>query len=97
MIDLKMLTTREDLRKITGLPGDNYDEALWDAGFNLDDWDVCFVSDVPLTIDEKEEDGLTLTNAIDGAYWLISKMENYCVGYEHIEYNGKHYYMVYHS
>ena len=44
-----------------------------------------------------EEDGFTLTNAIDGAYWLISKMENYCVGYEHIEYNGKHYYMVYHS
>ena len=48
MIELKMLTSREDLRKITGLPRDNHDEALWDVGFNLDDWDVCFVSDVPL-------------------------------------------------
>lgn len=87
-----MLTTRDDLRKITGLSGDNHDEALWDAGFNLDDWDVCFVSDVPLTTDE-----LAWDNAIDEAYWLISRMENYCVGYEHVEYNGKHYYMVYHS
>ena len=34
MIELKMLTTREYLRKITGLPGDNHDKALWDAGFN---------------------------------------------------------------
>lgn len=49
MITLKMLTSREDLQKITGLPSDNYDEALWDAGFNLDNWDVCFVSNVPLT------------------------------------------------
>ena len=84
MIDLKMLTTREDLREITGLPSDNHDEALWTAGFNLDDWDVCFVSDVPL--DEDRE-----------AWWLLIKMECHCVGYEHTEYNGKHYYMVYHS
>lgn len=83
MIDLKMLTTREDLRKITGLPSDNHDKALWDAGFNLDDWDVCFVSDIPLT----EEN----------AWWLVIKMECHCVGYEHVEYGGKHYYMVYHS
>ena len=92
MIDLKMITTREDLRKITGSPSDNHDEALWDAGFNLDDWDVCFVSDVPLTIDE---DGYE--DQIEDAYWLVWKMKNYCVGYEHVEFNGKHYYMVYHS
>lgn len=86
MIDLKMLTTREDLREITGLLSDNHDEALWDAGFNLDDWDVCFVSDVPLDDDWDNE-----------AWWLVNKMECHCVGYEHVEYNGKHYYMVYHS
>ena len=84
MIELKMLTSREDLRKITGLPSDNHDEALWDAGFNLDDWDVCFVSDVPL-----EED--------DDAYWLLMRMESYCVGYEHVEYGGKYFYIAYHS
>lgn len=86
MIDLKMLTTREDLREITGLPSNNHDQALWDAGFNLDDWDVCFVSDVPLDDDWNSE-----------AWWLVTKMECHCVGYEHTEYNGKHYYMVYHS
>ena len=37
--------TREDLRELTGLPGDDYDKALWDAGFDLDDWDWGFVSD----------------------------------------------------
>lgn len=35
--------TREDLRELTGLSGDNHDEALWDAGFDLDDWDFGFV------------------------------------------------------
>ena len=85
MIELKMLTSREDLRKITGLPRDNHDEALWDVGFNLDDWDVCFVSDVPL-----EEDN-------DDAYWLLMRMESYCVGYEHVEYGGKHFYIAHHS
>lgn len=86
MIELKMLTTREDLREITGLPSDNHDKALWDAGFNLDDWDVCFVADIPLDDDWDSE-----------AWWLVNKMDSRCVGYEHTEYNGKHYYMVYHS
>ena len=83
MIELKMITTREDLRKITGLPSDNHDKALWDAGFNLDDWDVCFVSDVELDW--------------DNAGWLMCQMDAYCCGAEHTAYNGKHYYMVYHS
>lgn len=96
MIDLKMITTREDLRKITGLPSDNHDEALWDAGFNLDDWDVCFVSDVPLTRKESDEYE-EWEEKVDEAYWLLSRMENYCIGYEHVEYGGKHYYIAYHS
>lgn len=92
MIELKMLTSREDLRKITGSPSDNHDEALWNAGFNLDDWDVCFVSDVSLT---KDEEGYE--DPIDEAYWLLNRMEYYCVGYEHVEYGGKHFYIAYHS
>lgn len=92
MITLNMLTSREDLRKITGLPSDNYDEALWDAGFNLDDWDVCFVSDVPLT---QLEDGYE--EPVDEAWWLVSRMENWCVGYDHVEYGGKHFYITHHS
>lgn len=99
MIDLKMITTREELREITGLSSDNHDEALWNAGFNLDDWDVCFVSDVPLTNrngwDYPTEDAWDIP--IEDARWLVNQMECYCVGYEHTKYNGKHYYMVYHS
>lgn len=30
-------------------------------------------------------------------YWILSRMERYCVGYKHTEYNGRHYYMMYHS
>lgn len=96
MIELKMLTTREDLREITGLPSDNHDEALWDAGFNLDDWDVCFVSDVPLTLTMCDSEG-AWEDPHDDAWWLVSRMENYCVGYDRVEYGGKHYYLVHHS
>lgn len=98
MIDLKMLTTLEDLEEITGLPSD----LLWGKGFNLDDWDVCFVSDIPLTYPQytetkyDEDDGF-FEEPIDEANWLIRRMECYCVGYEHVEYADKHYYMVYHS
>lgn len=100
MIDLTMLTSREDLCEITGLPSDNHHKALWDAGFNLDDWDVCFVSEVPLTTHETDEDDYEWyewDEPIKDAHWLVISMENYCIGYEHVEYGGKHYYMVYHS
>lgn len=80
MIDLKMFNTEKELSTLTGL---DHDE-LWDAGFNLDDWDVGFQADIELTHK-------------DSAWWLIDRMDNYCVGYEHNEYKGKHYYMVYHS
>lgn len=83
--------TREELRELTGLPGDNYDEALWNAGFNLDDWDFGFVSD------EEWSDAWGWTNGSYMEWWLLYKMENHCVGYEHTEYNGRHYYIAYHS
>lgn len=86
--------TREELRTLTGLPGDNYDRALWDAGFNLDDWDFGFVSDTEWNPDGWWEK----TNpATYFEYWLLMKMEQHCCGYVHTEYGGKHYYLAYHS
>ena len=92
MIDLKMFSSEKELSILTGLDH----EELWDAGFNLDDWDVGFQSDIELT--RIEHDGYdTWTTSIDVAWWLVNQMDNYCVGYKHNEYKGKHYYMVYHS
>ena len=82
MINLKMFSTEEDLLKLTGLK--DHDD-LWDAGFDLDDWDVGFCADAPLDYDD------------DDSHWLMTQMENYCAGYEHTVYNDKDYYMVYHS
>ena len=36
-------------------------------------------------------------NASYYEYFLLDRMANYCVGYKHTEYNGRHYYMMYHS
>lgn len=93
MIELKMLTTEDDLQKVTGLTHDE----LWEHGFNLDDWDVCFASDVPLMKTVETKDGCIWDEPTKDAWWLVMRMDNYCVGCENVEYNGKHYYMVYHS
>ena len=34
---------------------------------------------------------------MNDADWLGQQMENYCVGYNYCEVNGKHYYTVHHS
>lgn len=115
MYNLKMFTTREELRQLTGLPSDNYDKALWDNGFDLDDWDVGFESDKPLehiygtepneNLEEDYDDSCYCHEDIeidfscpnDDAYWLVNRMDNYCCGYNCTKYNGKYYYLVYHS
>ena len=84
--------TLEELRKLTGLPADDHDAALWDAGFDLDDWDFGFVSDT-----EWSEDGWYEGKSPFYEYFILDRMENYCVGYKHTEYKGRHYYMMYHS
>ena len=96
MISLRITNNREDIRAWTGLPSDNCDEALWDAGFNLDDWDICIESDTRL-VEEIEEDGDKWIEPKGDAYWLVRQMENYCVGYNEVEYNGKWYYTVHHA
>ena len=99
MYNMVMFNTREELRGLTGLPGDNYDAALWAAGFDLDDWDVGFQSDKPLYKTEiDEEDGHEYeTAADDAADWLTWQMDGYCCGATHTEYGGKHYYLVHHA
>lgn len=80
--------TREELRELTGLPSD---QALWDAGFKLDDWDFGFVSDTEWT------DGWWSDSGSYYEYWLLDRMYSHCIGYEHVEYDGSHYYIAYHS
>lgn len=92
MITLRITDNREDIRKWTGLPSDNYDEALWNAGFNLDDWDMCIESDKRLV---READEWCVP--VDEAWWLVTQMEGYCCGYNEVEYNGKWYYTVHHA
>lgn len=96
MINLRMTDSREDIRAWTGLPADNYDEALWEAGFNLDDWDVCFESDKRL-VRECDEDGDTWLEPIGEAWWLVHQMGGYFVGFNEVEYNGKWYYTAHHA
>lgn len=88
---ITFFSTREELREMTGLPGDNHDRALWDAGFNLDDWDFGFMTDR-----EWNEEAWFCSGPYY-EYWLLQHMINHCVGYSHTEYNGRHYYMTYHS
>ena len=83
--------TREELRELTGLPDYDHDRPLWEAGFDLDDWDFGFVSDKELA------DNWGCGEGKYWEYWLLTHMEDRCVGYKHVEYNGRHYYMAYHS
>ena len=84
MINLRITNNRADIRRWTGLPGDDSDIKLWNAGFNLDDWDICIESDTRLVDDPEAE-------------WLVNQMDMYCCGYNEVEYNGKWYYTVHHA
>ena len=44
LVNIVMYTEQEELEELTGL---SYD-GLWDAGFNMDDWDVGFQCDKEL-------------------------------------------------
>lgn len=97
MISLRITDNREDIRRWTGLPSDDFDKALWEVGFNLDDWDICIESDVRLFCEVNSAGGDSWTSPVDEAYWLVRQMENYCCGYNEVEYNGKWYYTVHHA
>lgn len=79
ILNLEMFKNEKELSQLTGL---NHEE-LWDEGFDLDDWDVGFLSPKKLTD--------------SNAWWLLRVMDNYCCGYKITEYDDKYYYLVYHS
>ena len=77
-----------DLPKLAGL----IHEALWEAGFNLDDMDFGIVSDHPL------DDGAWIDKP--GPYyeqWLLDNASRYCIGYYYTQYAGKHWYTIHHA
>lgn len=79
--------TEGELQALTGL--DHI--GLWDAGFDLDDWDWGFVSDTEWSAEWG-------THKIpEYEYTILNWMDARCVGYRHTVYQGRHYYMQYHS
>ena len=86
MKTITFFSTEDELKRLTGLTH----EDLWAVGFNLDDWDWGFVSDAEWESYFSDEHPYY-------EYWLLSHMDSYCMGYEHTEFDGKHYYMLYHG
>lgn len=84
--------TEDELRQLTGL---NYEE-LWEHGFDLDDWNWGFAS-IEEWHKEGDFDDDYYHELPDYEEWLMQRMDDWCVGYEHVEYDGKHYYMIYHA
>lgn len=78
MKSIVMFESVDELLAITGLK--NRDE-LWEAGFNLDDWDIGFCAKTPIDVDS----------------WLEMRMNEYCTGYRMVQFGDKYIYMVYHS
>ena len=97
MITLRITDNIEDIRQWTGLPSDNYDEALWNVGFDLDDWDMCIESDKRLVRETDAGTGERWLVPLDEAWWLVNQMDAYCRGNNEVEYNGKWYYTVHHA
>lgn len=99
MIDVKIFATERQLEQLTGLTHDG----LWDAGFDLDDWDIGFRFDEKMHREVEEDDPKDCYwNEIYPDYnspywWLMNEICNYCVGPTYCEFNGKHYYLVHHS
>ena len=93
MTNLIMFTEEEELSELTGL---NHDQLL-NAGFDLDDFSVGFCSGKqPMTYSVCSNES-TYEDPVIGCEWLFHRMETYCCGYKYVEYDGNHYYMVYHS
>lgn len=79
MTNMVMYDTVDELLKLTGLPDS---DALWDAGFDLDDWDVGFQTD----------------SEIPDGWLLCQMDYSYCVGrMQKVQYKNKFYHMVYHA
>lgn len=89
MTTVTFFDTDDELLELTGMLRR---DDLWEAGFNLDDWDFGFVSDTEWST---FWDGHGNTRYFEE--WMLMHMDSYGVGHRHTEYRGKHYYMAYHS
>lgn len=71
-------------------------EALWDAGFDFDDWDIGFACKEPLhhTVKDGDEEWEEWDKDV---WWLGMQMDNYCVGVNKCQYGGYYWYTVHHS
>lgn len=90
MVNLTWFESEKDLQELTGLDHDG----LWDAGFDLDDWDFGFVTDEKLRLDVYDYGDYNC-----GYYYLIKPlvMNNFAFEPTCTEYNGRYYYMCYHA
>lgn len=90
MVNLTWFESEQDLQKLTGLDHNG----LWDAGFDLDDWDFGFVTDEKLRLDVYDYCDYNC-----GYYYLIKQlvMNNFALEPTCTEYNGRYYYMCYHA
>ena len=105
IIDLTYFTEEEELEELTGLNRDQ----LWDAGFDLDDWDFGFRTKTKIHKDVDVEYGyydsddtytethIELADEYGDYYYLWNFIEGNCVGCKATFYNGYWYYMEYHS
>ena len=95
-IDVKMFTTATELLRLTGLPDR---EALWHAGFDMDDWDVGFRLPIVIHLEETDSEGEVHIEPDYNSpyYWLMSRICGHCAGASHTEYGGYHYYMSHHA
>lgn len=100
MLNLIVFETEEELCELTRLT----EQELWERGFNLDDWDIGFQSEVKLHKTPTEEDienGYREDELIAlsdlPAHWLMSQMNSYCIGANYVFLDGKHYYTVHHA
>jgi len=97
--NLIFFETSKDLEELTGLTHDE----LWEHGFNLDDMDWGFCTDIDCFTTETDEWGYENTSydyeKNPPAYIsrLLDMMNDYCVGYCHAFYNGKHYFTQHHA
>lgn len=103
MVNITMFTKTSELCELTGLTR----EQLWDAGFNLDDWDVGLCCDQRLHRSPTQEEladpceyydpESLITDWDSEGHWLFSMMDNYCAGPSYTKYGEKHYYLVHHA
>ena len=105
MKEIIVFDKEEDIYKILGWKYTNDSkkeklrDKLWDANFNLDDWDIGFACKEPLghMVHDEADYSDEWYEWYDDVWWLGMRMENYCVGYHHVEYGGYHWYTFHHS